>query len=87
MLNVIIFGAPGSGKGLQSKKLAADPTFKKSSGLIHISTGDLLREEMNKHSIRYFPGIKITNKKMQKRKCQHGYSMYLHLKMTETQLA
>jgi len=51
MLNVIIFGAPGSGKGLQSKKLAADPTFKKSSGLIHISTGDLLREEMNKHSI------------------------------------
>lgn len=40
MLNVVIFGAPGSGKGTQSIHL------KDKYGLIHISTGDLLRAEM-----------------------------------------
>lgn len=40
MLNVVIFGAPGSGKGTQSEKLI------EKYGLSHVSTGDLLRAEM-----------------------------------------
>ena len=41
MLNLILFGPPGSGKGTQSEKLIA--TY----GLKHLSTGDLLRSEIN----------------------------------------
>jgi adenylate kinase len=40
MLNIIIFGAPGSGKGTQSEYLI------KKYNLAHISTGDVLRAEM-----------------------------------------
>lgn len=40
MLNLIIFGAPGSGKGTQSDALI------ERYGFDHISTGDLLRAEM-----------------------------------------
>lgn len=40
MLNIIIFGAPGSGKGTQSAKLV------EKYGLKHLSTGDILREEI-----------------------------------------
>lgn len=40
MLNVVIFGAPGSGKGTQSELII------KEYGLDHISTGDVLRAEM-----------------------------------------
>jgi adenylate kinase len=40
MLNVILFGAPGSGKGTQSLKVA------KEFDLVHISTGDVLRKEI-----------------------------------------
>jgi adenylate kinase len=40
MLNVVIFGAPGSGKGTQSELII------KKYGLFHISTGDVLRGEM-----------------------------------------
>ena len=40
MKNVIIFGAPGSGKGTQSDKMIAK------YGLNHISTGDVLRAEI-----------------------------------------
>lgn len=40
MLNVILFGPPGSGKGTQSEKIIEK--YK----LVHISTGDLLREEV-----------------------------------------
>lgn len=40
MLNVVIFGAPGSGKGTQSELII------KEFGLDHISTGDVLRAEM-----------------------------------------
>lgn len=40
MLNIIIFGAPGSGKGTQSENLI------KKYNLAHISTGDVLRAEI-----------------------------------------
>jgi adenylate kinase len=40
MLNIVIFGAPGSGKGTQSKLISSK------YGLYHISTGEILREEM-----------------------------------------
>lgn len=44
MLNIVIFGAPGSGKGTQSEQIIAD------YGLNHISTGELLRDEIEKKS-------------------------------------
>ncbi|MBR5653750.1 MAG: adenylate kinase [Prevotella sp.] len=40
MKNIVIFGAPGSGKGTQSELLI------KKYGLNHISTGDVLRNEI-----------------------------------------
>ena len=40
MLNIVIFGAPGSGKGTQSDKIIAE------FGVEHISTGDVLRGEI-----------------------------------------
>ena len=40
MKNVVIFGAPGSGKGTQSDKMIAKYGFE------HISTGDVLRNEI-----------------------------------------
>src|SRR6476646_6558033 len=40
MFNLILFGPPGSGKGTQSEKLVEK--YK----LIHLSTGNLLREEI-----------------------------------------
>ncbi len=42
MLNIVIFGPPGSGKGTQSARIA------KKYDLRHLSTGDILREEMDK---------------------------------------
>ena len=42
MKNIVIFGAPGSGKGTQSDLLIEH------YGLGHISTGDVLREEIKK---------------------------------------
>ena len=42
MKNIVIFGAPGSGKGTQSDKLI------EKYGLGHISTGDVLRSEIKK---------------------------------------
>jgi adenylate kinase len=44
MFNLILFGPPGSGKGTQSEKLIEQ------YGLIHLSTGNLLREEIAKQS-------------------------------------
>ena len=40
MLNIVIFGAPGSGKGTQSEKIV------EKYGINHISTGDVLRAEI-----------------------------------------
>ncbi|MEM9548626.1 MAG: adenylate kinase [Bacteroidota bacterium] len=40
MLNLILFGPPGSGKGTQAENLVEH------YGLLHISTGDLFRYEM-----------------------------------------
>ncbi len=40
MFNVILFGPPGSGKGTQSDKLV------EKYGLVHLSTGNLLRQEI-----------------------------------------
>ena len=42
MLNIVIFGAPGSGKGTQSENLIAH--YK----LFHISTGDVLRDHIRR---------------------------------------
>ena len=42
MKNIVIFGAPGSGKGTQSDKMI------EKYGLNHISTGDVLRAEISK---------------------------------------
>jgi len=54
-------GACGSGKGTQARKLVADKDFGTNDGrtLIHLSTGELLREEMAKGSEI---GIEITEK-------------------------
>ncbi|HQW92655.1 MAG TPA: adenylate kinase [Ferruginibacter sp.] len=45
MFNLILFGPPGSGKGTQSEKLMAK------YGLKHLSTGDLLRNEIRRQTI------------------------------------
>ncbi len=45
MFHIILFGPPGSGKGTQSEKLIA------AYGLKHLSTGDLLRNEITNKTI------------------------------------
>lgn len=42
MLNLVLFGAPGSGKGTQSEKLIEQ------YGLHHISTGEVLRDHIKR---------------------------------------
>ena len=41
MINLILFGPPGSGKGTQAVRIA------EKYNLVHISTGDLFRYELN----------------------------------------
>ncbi|MDR1153489.1 MAG: adenylate kinase [Bacteroidales bacterium] len=40
MLNIVLFGAPGAGKGTQAAILAGE------HDLVHLSTGDILRKEI-----------------------------------------
>ena len=40
MLNIVLFGPPGAGKGTQSQKLITQ------YNLVHLSTGDLLRAQI-----------------------------------------
>lgn len=44
MFNLVLFGPPGSGKGTQSENIV------KAYKLQHISTGDLLRDEVSRHT-------------------------------------
>ncbi|MCH5347005.1 MAG: adenylate kinase [Muribaculaceae bacterium] len=44
MFNLVIFGAPGSGKGTQSAKIIDK------YGFMHISTGDVLRDQIARHT-------------------------------------
>lgn len=44
MLNLVLFGAPGSGKGTQSAKLIDE------YGLYHISTGEVLRDHIDRQT-------------------------------------
>lgn len=44
MLNLVLFGPPGAGKGTQSQKLLDK------YGLVHLSTGDVLRQEIKNQS-------------------------------------
>ena len=56
MLNLVLFGAPGSGKGTQSAKIIDE------YGLHHISTGDVLRD----HIARNTPYGKTANEYISK---------------------
>jgi len=44
MLNLVLFGPPGAGKGTQSEKLISNYQ------LVHLSTGDILRGEIKKQT-------------------------------------
>lgn len=44
MINIVLFGPPGAGKGTQARKLV------ERYGFNHISTGDIIREEIRKGS-------------------------------------
>lgn len=43
-MNIVLFGAPGSGKGTQSAKIIDK------YGLYHISTGEVLRDHISRHT-------------------------------------
>lgn len=42
MLNIVLFGPPGAGKGTQAEKL------QERYGLLHLSTGEVIRDEMKR---------------------------------------
>lgn len=56
MFNLILFGPPGSGKGTQSDRLVAK------YGLIHLSTGNLLRDEIARKTVLGLEAKKFIDK-------------------------
>ena len=44
MLNLVLFGPPGAGKGTQSNLLI------EKYNLVHLSTGDILRDEIKRRT-------------------------------------
>lgn len=56
MINLILFGPPGSGKGTQAKKLA------EKYNVLHISTGDLFRKEIGDKSELGMLAMEFMNK-------------------------
>ena len=48
MKNIVIFGAPGAGKGTQSDKMIGK------YGFGHISTGDVLRNEIKNEFAKFY---------------------------------
>lgn len=82
MLNIILMGPPGAGKGTQAKKLIA------AYGIPHISTGDMFREAikagtpLGKEAAGYINEgrlvpdevtIGLVKERLSKADCQHGY--------------
>ena len=56
MLNIVLFGPPGAGKGTQSQNLIAKYQ------LVHLSTGDLLRAEISAGSLLGTEAKKLMDK-------------------------
>ena len=56
MLNIVLFGPPGAGKGTQA------PFIVQKYGLIHLSTGDLLRAEIKAGTALGLEAQEIINK-------------------------
>ncbi len=56
MLNIVLFGPPGAGKGTQSEKVL------KKYNLLHLSTGDLFRLHLNNETALGLEAKKYMNK-------------------------
>ncbi len=56
MFNIILFGPPGSGKGTQSEKII------EKYGLVHLSTGDLLRNQIAQQTTLGLEAKKLMDK-------------------------
>ena len=56
MLNIVLFGPPGAGKGTQSEKVL------KKYNLVHLSTGDLFRLHLNNETVLGLEAKKYMNK-------------------------
>ncbi len=82
MLNIIMFGPPGSGKGTQSGKITEQFRLK------HLSTGEMLRSEMDQKTelgekiragmdngeyVSDKLAIQLIKKKIESNKCAEGY--------------